>query len=383
MNEQLFIPTRIKVGFDKREDTYTKMLAYVIYYDAKGKLRKEGSWEGWRDKKIAPQEYDNIPTEGFVLNKQVGGGGGYHYDWGGRMEKVRVFDPRGFEFEITTDNLLFILQEATSTKGKGLEGNFVYAWSGKDLVLIPCDCEEYRKSQSYTTGLSGKVSTKDLIPGCIYSTKKQEELIYLGKFNFADHDYYGFSVTKGHVFARKITKVKHKRRSWEYEEELEPFVCISPSTLSAKITDTPVDNYAELMENFNKSAFCPSLKNIRIGKAKLASDRTSYYYDELNVGNVFQKVSDKVFTAFNAVAIYKDPSNKPNDYWNRGSKNLSSYRLTPVATVTFEDDNGITIASTSGGSKTYKESEIDQLDLKTITVKSGKKETAELKIKTK
>jgi hypothetical protein len=47
----------------------------------------------------------------------------------------RVYDPRGFEFEISIPNLLYILQECTSTKGKGLDGEFVYAWDGKDLVF--------------------------------------------------------------------------------------------------------------------------------------------------------------------------------------------------------------------------------------------------------
>jgi hypothetical protein len=70
---QLFIPSKIKIGFQKREDTYTKKLAYVIYYDLKNKLRKETSWNSWRDHKIEPLEFENKPISGFVLNKGVGG----------------------------------------------------------------------------------------------------------------------------------------------------------------------------------------------------------------------------------------------------------------------------------------------------------------------
>ncbi len=66
----MLIPKRIKVGFNARKDTYTQKLAYIIYYDEQGVLRKEGSWESWRDKNIPPGEYDNEPTEGFVLNKK-------------------------------------------------------------------------------------------------------------------------------------------------------------------------------------------------------------------------------------------------------------------------------------------------------------------------
>ena len=35
----IYIPEKIKVGYQNRNDTYTKKLAYVIYYDEKGKLR--------------------------------------------------------------------------------------------------------------------------------------------------------------------------------------------------------------------------------------------------------------------------------------------------------------------------------------------------------
>ena len=114
-----FIPEKIKVGYQRRPDTYTKMLGYVIYYDEKGVLRKEKSWEGWRDSKIDSNEFDNVPTSGFVLNRNVGGGGRYYDE---RKAAVRVFDPRGFEFEISIPNLLWILENCTSTKGKGLEG---------------------------------------------------------------------------------------------------------------------------------------------------------------------------------------------------------------------------------------------------------------------
>lgn len=78
----IFLPKKIKVGYRTREDTYTGRLAYVIYYDAKGKLRKETSWQTWRSstgygyegKPVKEShEFENVPTEGFVLNKKAGG----------------------------------------------------------------------------------------------------------------------------------------------------------------------------------------------------------------------------------------------------------------------------------------------------------------------
>ena len=48
----IFVPKKVNVGFQNRKDTYTGKLAYVIYFDENGKLRKEPSWQGWRDKQI-------------------------------------------------------------------------------------------------------------------------------------------------------------------------------------------------------------------------------------------------------------------------------------------------------------------------------------------
>jgi hypothetical protein len=142
-------------------------------------FRKALSWENWRDKKIEPEEYDNIPTEGFVLNKKVGG---YKSDWNVRQTAVRVFDPRGFEFEISVPNLLFILECCNAMKGKGLEGKFVYAWEGTDLVLLPEDSANYEKCVQFTNLQSAKVSSKSMIQGGLYQTKKEEKLIYIGHY---------------------------------------------------------------------------------------------------------------------------------------------------------------------------------------------------------
>ena len=39
--DSFFIPKKLAVGFNKRSDTYTGKIGYVIYYDAMNKLRKE------------------------------------------------------------------------------------------------------------------------------------------------------------------------------------------------------------------------------------------------------------------------------------------------------------------------------------------------------
>jgi len=251
MTGKLFIPQKIKVGFQNRSDTYTKRLAYVIYYDEKGKLRKETSWEGWRDKTIEPLEIENKPYNGFVLNKGVQRSS----DWfGSGRSLIRVYDDRGIEFEVAIDNLMFILMTTDCLK-RGLVGEFVYAWKGKDLILLPTDCEEYREAMTYTDYKDNKVSVKELVPGCCYRTKEMNDLIYLGKFPW--HTY----VYENRNYNSKITKVENM------------FVFINESTkqlqalkgltsLALKTTDIPVSNYAELMDVFTKSKFSHKIVDI-------------------------------------------------------------------------------------------------------------------------
>jgi len=210
MKNNLMIPRKIKVGFQHRKDTYTKKLAYIIYYDEKGVLRKEWSWQNWRDESIPDVEYDNEPTEGFVLNKKVGG---YHYHFDSRQTYVRVFDPRGFEFEITVSNLLYILENTNSIKGKGLEGKFVYSWDGKDLVLMPVDSPDYKALMEFRDKKydSEAIKAKDLKVGAVYLNKDNEEVVYLGKF-----PKYGF----GYKFKDKYFKTFHSMQDYAEKQGL-------------------------------------------------------------------------------------------------------------------------------------------------------------------
>lgn len=181
MKSNLFVPDRINVGFQNRSDTYTKKLAYIIYWDEKGKLRKETSWTNWRDKKIDPIEYENVPTEGFVLNKKAGG---YRTDWNTRRTVCRIYDPRGFEFEISIENLLYILENNNCIKGKGLEGEFVYSWDSSDLVLMPVASPDYKEIKKFNDQVKDGdfVKAENLVVGRIYKFKDLSDWIYLGRY---------------------------------------------------------------------------------------------------------------------------------------------------------------------------------------------------------
>lgn len=183
---QLLIPSKLRVGFQARSDTYSGRLGFVIYFDSAGVLRKANAWTRWCGQSrplIDPVDYDNLPTEGFVLNRD-GGGLRHSYSWHVRNPFARVYDPRGFEVEITIPNLFLILREGTCHPGKGLEGKFVYAWDNQQLVLLPVKSVDYEQSTSFTALQALEVVAKDLVAGHTYETRRQEHWVYLGRFDY-------------------------------------------------------------------------------------------------------------------------------------------------------------------------------------------------------
>lgn len=250
-NDLLYIPEKIKVGYQNRSDTYTSKLAYITYFDEKGILRKEKSWESWRDKKIAAHEFDNEPTEGLVLNKKVGGG---RYGWNPRGEWIRVYDPRGFEFEINIANLLFILSEVDCSRGKGLEGKFVYAWDKTQLILLPVGSQEYIKSTTFTNLKSCKISKKDLVKGCVYTLKDTTKGIYIGEEMYYNNDYWQGNSYKAYIFL--------------VDKKYEPHKNLNQIALK----DGPdiVSNYPQLYTKYKKSKNGSAAKSLKL----VSGDRT-------------------------------------------------------------------------------------------------------------
>lgn len=197
----LYIPKKLKVGFQARNDTFDGKLSYIIYYDEKGVLRKEKSWEGWISKKHEPLEIDNEGITGLSLNKSIQRDN-YHFGSGRNM--IRVYDPRGFEYEITTDNLIGIINYCDLVKGE-LQGEYVYAWTkAGHLVLLPKNSEQYKKATEHTTVRNTKVSARDFTPGQVYDTKQGERAVYLGRMQYTDTEKYNplSYIDKGiqHVF---------------------------------------------------------------------------------------------------------------------------------------------------------------------------------------
>ena len=182
-NVNWFIPQKINVGFCNRSDTFTGKLGYVVYFDERGKMKKETSFNNWRNTSIPTEMYDNTPMEGFVINKTVGGYKCYWY--GFRKSYIRVFDPRGFEFEITVDNLMYILKCSSCENGE-LQGKFVYAWDSSELVLMPLSSPDYEELEKLNNSRFNKtkITKNNIVVGGTYLDKSGEKLVYLGRYDY-------------------------------------------------------------------------------------------------------------------------------------------------------------------------------------------------------
>lgn len=248
----LFIPERIRVGYQKRQGTYTGRLAYIIYYDAKGKIRKEVSWKSWRDDEIEPEEFENTPTEGFVLNKDVQRCNWSHFS--SNRSYIRLYDPRGIEFEITPGNLIGILMESDCNK-RMLFGEFVYAWDGTELLLLPCISESYQEAKKHTARQHQKVSARDLKPGCSYTAKDGKEHIYIGRFMWYTWRDKGREGKKFHIFwngtyFHRITNMQK---------------------LAYCNNEEPVQNYAELVDKLKNNVLSQKIVGVETKPLNLKS----------------------------------------------------------------------------------------------------------------
>jgi hypothetical protein len=295
MNSNLYIPKKIKVGYQTREGTYSGKLGYIICYGVNGKLRKESSWEGWRDKKIEPNEYDNEPLEGFIINKNV-----ERYNWShfsSNRSYIRIYDPRGIEFEVTPENLTGILTVSDVNK-RALSGKFIYAWHGKDLVLLPCVSEEYEKAQDFTYRQHQKIFSKDLTPGCSYKTKKNEDVVYVGYYYWYQLNLYG----------KKASNKREGKKYHIFYSNVEGNGSFYPKSnlefLSIKNSDEITNDFASIIEKFQNNIHSSKIIEWRIIPTSISLEKYDPYngkyggnYNRFTKSHYF-KISGNIVTEY-------------------------------------------------------------------------------------
>lgn len=277
----LYIPKKIRVGFQTRKDTFTGKLAYVIYFDEKDKLRKETSWENWRHKSIPYIDVDNVPMDGFIFNKGVQR---YGSSWfGSGRSLIRIYDSRDFEFEINIDNVVNILMHSDVSK-RDITEKCVFAWGGTELILLPINSEEYQQSVEFSARQEQTVTNKELKQGCRYYVKKSkhnEIVTYIGYYKCWEYDSYGWydNKTGKSLYGNRDKGKKHVFHDGK------KFVFLTGDRLSGLVSDDVIDNYAELVDQFQGSLLYSPINSMYVDDCvdvpPFAEDQYYYSYPEL------------------------------------------------------------------------------------------------------
>jgi hypothetical protein len=269
MHQEMFIPKTLTIGFQTRSDTFTGKLAYVIYTDHKGKLRKEGSWNSWRDKTIEPITLTNDPTSGFTFNKGVKRDG----YWGNGRSVIRVWDPRDFEFEISIDNLIGILMHSDVSK-RDITEPCVFAWYGTELILLPTNSDEYKESVKFTDNQSKKFSSKELVVGYTYQPRNEREtVVYMGRL-----DQYEVNHEYSNNATKYVAKSKGKNHAFISTDTKRIFFK-SPSSFIAHVVAEEVHaDYASLVDTFYTSTETQPVVDVTLTPKRFIIDTDSPYY---------------------------------------------------------------------------------------------------------
>lgn len=208
----LKFPEKLKVGFQKREETYNGNLAFITYYNVDNTVKNEKSFNSWCNSKIPVVEYDNKPQTGYVLNKGI-----KHYGhFGNNSQKIRIYDPRGFEFEITVDNLIELTQYSDINSQEIIQ-ECVLAWNNNQVYLVPTNSLTYKEILNVP-----KSNPKDIKPfekkdvlvvGNTYATKSMPYLYYMGKVDKNDIFFTEEKIFKSVRKASIVVQISDEKKS--------------------------------------------------------------------------------------------------------------------------------------------------------------------------
>lgn len=126
---------------------------------------------------IPTQVYDNAPLNGFVFGKAVN----HSSSWNSCSDKWRVYDPRGFELEISSGNFEKIISTCTIINGV-VQEDCIWARLGPNNILVPVNSDLYMAAKKNTRVSKQSASIKDAKAGDLVTLQNGVEGIYIGYF---------------------------------------------------------------------------------------------------------------------------------------------------------------------------------------------------------
>lgn len=234
------LPKKIKVGFQSRNQSLDGNLSFVTYINDKNEIAQQKSWNDWRDENIAPLELDNVPMKGYIFDKSIKRTGGFSSN----NSYLRVYDPRGFEFEIKIENVSLIIQNCKIDKGE-IKEKCILGWDSRTVYLIPETCDLYKTAILENAEENKNVTDENLVVGNIYKSTR-------GKFVYVGKEYL---LQNNDQLKTKLVNVFYKENHpYQKKEKIILDNFCAPSLSSLKNTQEQAENYDKLIKALKKKS---------------------------------------------------------------------------------------------------------------------------------
>ncbi len=196
-NTAMKVFSKLYVGFRPQKGV---PLGFATPYEENAAGRKRqatvDNWSGsggtWDEGVYVPNPklpvkiIDNEPEPGFKITDDV-----KRVYWGGGNVVWRVEDPRGFELEIQSQNLMALIQSAGIQEGGVIPGKCVWGRSEGINILLHETSDEYKAAFKAAETLKApkKLGKKDRRVGGLYTRADGTLAIYLGVVHVTVMDY--------------------------------------------------------------------------------------------------------------------------------------------------------------------------------------------------
>lgn len=140
----------------------------------------------YKIKQPEPVVLKNEPIAGFRLLDEIR----RDSSWGSGNVKWRIEDPRGFELEISSPNLMQIMACTVLDKGEILDV-CMWAREGSDNILVPVSSDVYKTAMENTERNAKSASMRDVKIGDAVVLQNGMKGTYYGRMNDWERDYRG------------------------------------------------------------------------------------------------------------------------------------------------------------------------------------------------
>lgn len=285
----LYIPSEVTVGFKKLPDSFTGKKGFITYRELgnkQDKLFNQSNFDNFIDNSFETIQIKNKPLKGFVINKKIT----HEHNYFGQYSTILIYHPDGFEFEISLSNLMTVM-EYSDIHSQEIQQKCILGWYRSYPVLMPINCPLYHEAKAQNSEILEVTDmNKDLVPGRTYYSKKEKNLVYIGREEILKlpdfNNLQDIKSRQGHIFLKN-----------NYE-----FVSLAKCQAAYSDEIHPDFEYFKQMYQFQKAQVSIDAENINLIKFSINSklkfihdefiDTINQNKDEITEGSKYDKSPD-------------------------------------------------------------------------------------------